>query len=308
MAPKRAWTERLMVIFLVGVSVLSVAAIALLAVYVNRIDDAASGVRRADALPSYSGRPTPVAADGVAALNFLVTTTDSGRLDAVLIAHLSSSRRALSLIALPSDLVPSGQDDSLADAYASDPLSAAKLVEDLTDARMDHQLRLDLASAATIVDAVDGVQLAGHVDGSAAVAYIRSETTTVGRSVSTAQVLRATLVRVGAGVTDPGRFGKLLDALQPSLIVDGDLSDDAIMSIIVESRVHPDEIPIYRLGTTADGHSADPTQLSWLRQGLADDDFTTSQASVASPAATLETRPTSSASEAVPVAAAEPSR
>ena len=103
----------------------------------------AEGLRRVDALPSYEGRPVAVGSDGVAAVNYLLmTTSQDGSLESVLIAHLSASRRHLTLIALPADLIADDGSGrlTLATSYRLDPLRTARAVESLTETRMDHQV------------------------------------------------------------------------------------------------------------------------------------------------------------------------
>ena len=129
---RRALVDRLALGILLGVVVVSIGAVALFTVYMNRIEVAAEGLRRVDALPSYEGRPVAVGSDGVAAVNYLLmTTSQDGSLESVLIAHLSASRRHLTLIALPADLIADDGSGrlTLATSYRLDPLRTARAVE-----------------------------------------------------------------------------------------------------------------------------------------------------------------------------------
>ena len=86
---RRALVDRLALGILLGVVVVSIGAVALFTVYMNRIEVAAEGLRRVDALPSYEGRPVAVGSDGVAAVNYLLMTTSQ----AVSYTHLDVYKR-----------------------------------------------------------------------------------------------------------------------------------------------------------------------------------------------------------------------
>lgn len=276
---KRRLVDRVVICLLIGVVAASVGGATLLTVYLNRLDDAAEGLHRAEPLPAYPGRPDPVVVDGVAAVNYLLMGTDEhGRLDAVLIAHLSASRKELSLIALPADLVADtgAGHHSLAASFAADPLATTRAVESLTGARMDHQLRLDLAAFAAVVDSLDGIELAGsRMDGGQVLAHLADAPDPLARSVRTAHLLRATLDRadLGVAIADPNRFDKVMDALTPCLVVDAGLTGEEIRTTMVESRVRADAVVTWPLvATTApSGVSADPAGLAALRTALAAD-------------------------------------
>lgn len=277
---RRGLVDQLAIGLLISAVVVSVGAVALLTVYMNRIGDAAEGLRRVDPLASYSGRPSPVGVNGVDAVNYLLMTTgDNGDLDAVLIAHLSASRRNLTLIALPSDLVvDSVSGGTLAQAYSADPLLMTRDVESLTDARMDHQVHLELPGFASVVDTLGGLEVGdGKLSGSQVVGHLTAVSDPTERSVRTANLLRAALARASMGsvITDPNRFDKILDALTPCLAVDAGLTADEIEATLVESRVHADEIVTWPLVTVRApaGALAEPAELAALRGALASDDL-----------------------------------
>lgn len=277
----RRLLDRVAIGVLIGVVAISVGGVALLTVYLNRLGEAADGVRRAEALASYPGRPSAVGVDGISAVNYLLmTTADDGTLESVVIAHLSASRRDLTLIALPSDLLADDGTGSttLAAGFASDPLLTARSVESLSGARMDHQLRLDLDGFAAVVDTLGGIDLgSGTMHGAQVVAYLDGAADPLERSVRTADLLRAALARanVGAAIVDPDRFDKVMNALTPCLVVDDGLTGDEIRSTMVESRVEANRVVIWPLATTltSPGAQADPVRLGELRDALADDTF-----------------------------------
>lgn len=278
---QRRLVDRLAIGVLIGVVVVSVGGVALLTVYLNRLGDAAAGLQRVNPLPSYPGRPTPVGVDGVNAVNYLLMTTrEDGTLEAVVIAHLSASRRDLTLVSLPSDLIA---DDgtgrtTLAASYARDPLLTARVVETFTHARMDHQIRLDLDGFAHVVDSLGGITLDGRTLAGAQVVTLLTAAPDAGtRSAGTAELVRAVLARasLGVAIADPNRFDKVMDALTPCLTVDAGLTTDEIRNTIVQSRVRADHILTWPLASSASatGAEADPAGVAQLRSALAADLF-----------------------------------
>lgn len=273
-SPRRL-VDRLAIVLLIGVVAASVGGVTLIAVYLDRLGDAAAGLQRAEPLPTYPGRPTPVSVDGVNAVNYLVMSkTAGGRLESVLIAHLSASRRDLTLVALPSDLLVGPE--TLEDAFAADPLRMARAVESLTGARMDHQVHLNLDGFAGVVDTLGGIDLAGRrLDGAGMLAHLAASPDPLTRSVRTADLLRAALSRahLGVAITDPSRFDKMMNALTPCLVVDTDLTSNEIRSTLVESRVRAEEVATVPLasGRAPSGATPDPEGLLSLRSTLAGD-------------------------------------
>ena len=257
--------DRLAIGILIGVIAVSVGGVALLTVYLNRIGDAVEGLHRVDGLAAYEGRPEPVVVDGVSAVNYLLMTVDDHHdLQAVVIAHVSATRRDLTLIALPSDLFADDGTGSvtLGATYLADPMRTAKAVESLTGARMDHQVQLGLDGFAGVVDVLGGIDLGnGRLDGTRVVALLAAAPDPQARSSATAKVLRAALTRanLGVAIADPGRFDKVLNALAPCLTVDSALTGEEIRSTLVESRVRADEVTAWSLAAgTADRRRCAP--------------------------------------------------
>lgn len=272
----RRLLDRVAIVVLIGMVAATVGGVTLLTMYLNRLDDVAVGLQRVDPLGAYPGRPSPVSVDGVPAVNFLVmATTADGRLDAVLVAHLTSSRRHLALVALPADLLVGADGAStLADGFAADPLEMARAVETLTGARMDHQVHLRLPRFATVADTVGGLDLAGkRVDGAGALAYLAESPDALTRSVRTADLIRAALGRadLGLAMTDPALFDRMLADLTTCLVVDHGLTSAVIRSTMVESRIRADEVVTWPLlaSTTVAGSTANPGALAGVRTALA---------------------------------------
>ena len=276
-ATKRGLVDRMAIVLLVGIVAITVGGVALVTIYLDKIGDAAAVLQKVDPLPSYLGRPSPMAVDGVEAVNYLLmTTAGDGSLESVLIAHLSASRRNLTLVALPPDLLATDGTGTLATSYRVDPHRTARAVEALTGARMDHQVHLDANRLATVVDTLGGLELPeGRLTGAQVVGYLDGDH--LGSSERTANLLRAALARasMGSALTDPGRFDKVVDALVPCVTVDAGLTADEIRETMMESRVQAGEIvswPLTAAGA-AGGVVADPTGLTDLRTALAKDSF-----------------------------------
>lgn len=289
----RGLVDRLAIGALLGVLVISIGGAALLTVYLNRLGDAVAGLERVEPLGAYPGRPTAVGVAGVDAVNYLLTTTSAdGSLQAVVIIHLSSSRRDLTLVSVPSELLV--QDGTgrttLAASFERDPLLTARLVETLTRARMDHQIRLDVDGFAHVVDNLGGIALDGaSLDGREATALLAASPDDRDRAVRTAELLQAAFARVSLSttITDPNRFDKVMDALTPCLVVDAALTSDEFRETIVESRVRADAISTWSLDSApgGEGTEADVRGLATLRAALAADTFP-EQAAVKRSAAT----------------------
>ncbi len=276
-ARKRGLVDRMAIVLLVGVVAVSVGGVTLLTIYLNRIGDTAEVLAKVEPLPSYEGRPMPVAIDGVEAVNYLLMTTkDDGALESVLIAHLSASRRNLTLIALPPDLMATDGTGSLATSYRADPLRTARALEDLTGSRMDHQVHLDSTRFSSVVDSIGGLEVpGGRLTGAQVVGYLDGDPQ--GSSERTATLLRAAFARasMGSALTDPATFDKVMNAIVPCVTVDAGLTADVIRDTMMESRVQAGEIVTWSLATmrTTEGTVADPTALDGLRSALTSDTF-----------------------------------
>ncbi len=280
-ATNRRLVDRVAIGILIGVVALSVGGAALLTVYLNRIGDAAEGLHRVDGLAAYEGRPEPVVVDGVSAVNYLLMTVDdAGALQSVVIAHLSATRRDLTLIALPADLLADDGSGTvtLASSYAADARRTARAVENLTGARMDHQVQLGLDGFAGVVDVLGGIDVGqGRMDGAQALAALDATSDGLRRSLLTAHMLKAAMAQasMGAAITDPTRFDRAMDALTPCLTVDSQLTVDEVRATMVESRVRGDRVEAWPLAANSVGAATrpDPAGLAELRASLAADSF-----------------------------------
>lgn len=286
----RGLMDRLVLVIMIALILVAVGLVTLLSLYMGRMSEAAAGLPRVGALPSYPGRPSAVIIGDSAPLNFLVMTTSArdGTLSAVMIGHLSASRRNFTLVGLPDDLevtTPDGGSATLAETYRTDPALTVRMVEHLTGTRMDHQIHLDLVGFIGVVDALEGLEMpptdAGNPagsrlrDGREAKDYVDSAPDSIDRVDRTMDVVRATLVRLSRAnvITDPGRFDAVMDALIPCVMVDADLTASEVEATAMELRVRGDRVATLRLATTpgAGGQVADPGHLGLIAEALAAD-------------------------------------
>lgn len=278
---RRRTLDRVVGTLLIAAVAIAIGGVGLITVYLNRISEAVTSVERADALPSYLGRPSAVLVNGKSPINYLLLTTDAdGGLDAAVIAHLSSGRSELTLVAVPASLVVD-TDRTLEATFQDDPLQAAQAVEGITGARMDHQVQIDLEKFEGVVDALGGVTIdEDKFDGAGIVEHLSGSPNPRVRSVRIARMLKATLSRasVTAAITDPNQFDKLMSALEPCLTVDDGLTAVEIRETISELRVHPGSVAVWPLTGEPAGIgsvAADASALATLRASLRNDSFPT---------------------------------
>ena len=125
----------LSIFVLAGVLVVAFGTVTAVSLYLSRVGTTVESMARAEPVGGYEGRPAKVsaAADGVA-LDYLVMVTDEhDQLLSAHVAHLSASRRDLTIVGLPSDLLvpygPGQPQQTLAEVYAAGPDALAQQVE-----------------------------------------------------------------------------------------------------------------------------------------------------------------------------------
>lgn len=272
---QRSSLRRLGVAFGVLLVVAGISVASLIAGYVNRVWDATREVQSLERPADYPGRPAPVVSQGIPAINYLVATTDAAGTDAVVLAHLSASRRDLTLIAIP----PVGltRTPMVAAAAGTIPASSqeTRTVEELTASRVDHLIQFDLDGFGEVVDALGGVELDGRqLDGDEAVEALRNAGPDASRL--SGELIRSALIAASAdtGMLLPSRFNKLMDAVSSCLRVDTNLTAQRIKQMVLESRVNPAEILVVELPASQEKDlAAGQDALSQLRIALNTDDF-----------------------------------
>lgn len=277
---KKGLAERAALATLVGLSVLSVLGVAMVTVYLNRVNDSASTLSRTEPMPGYVGRPGSVVAEnGNSPINFLVMVTASDSLHSVVVANLSASRRSLTLLAFPADLVVSDTPvQTLRSAFGMDPSITTRAMEGLTGARMDHQIQIDLDGFTNAIDAVGGVEMDGeHLSAKQALQQVSATNDTTNAAIASAALIQATMVSAekSVNILDPSKVSQVIRSLAPCLKVDSGLTAGVIESLLVESSVHSSETRLWPLTTVADpiGSIAESESLETVRSALATADL-----------------------------------
>ncbi|PKQ32033.1 MAG: hypothetical protein CVT62_06530 [Actinobacteria bacterium HGW-Actinobacteria-2] len=281
--PKRGLVDRAALISLVGLAVLSVLGVGVVTIYLNRISTSADSMTRIGDMPDYVGRPEPVTAPGGGTvMNLLILVDQGGTLDSVVVANLSASRRSLTLITLPADLMVSGSGATLASTYAIDPTITVLAMEGLTGARMDHQLRLNLGCLSSVIDRAGGIHLSGSLmSGADAVRQTQSAPDPQANALGTARLIRSALISQEQHYSslDPSRFAAMIDDVAPCAQVDNGVTSEVVQSTFFESSIHPDETRIWPLTTQQSGSelSATATSVDALRAALATPELSTTE-------------------------------
>lgn len=273
---------------LATVLVVAFGTVTAVSLYLSRVSSTVESMARAEPVGGYEGRPQKASAEIPTehpALDFLVLVTDErDQLLSAHVAHLSASRRDLTIVGLPSDLlVPYGAGQTqrtLASYYAHGSGALVQQVELLLGVPTDHQVRIGLDGFSGVVDAVGGLDgLDGQADGRDLLRYVAEAEDGPTRVARVSEVVRATLQQLGMvhAVTNPGQFDRVLRALEECVLVDSDLTVAEFESTLLESSVRADEIGAVTLATTVSepGRRAVPNHLAKLRKALRDDTVAT---------------------------------
>ncbi len=201
------------------------------------------------------------------------TAADGGRSDVVMIARLFAEGRGAAVASIPRDAwvdVPGHGMDKINTAYArGGPSLLVKTVEHLTALHIDHFAKIDFAGFRSVVDSVGGIDVGvsaatrngdvhfrqgvNHLDGAAALAYVRQRHGLADVDLDRAQrqlnALRAVLAKVAATGTldDPVGLYRLLDSLGEFVSVDDTLSNGGLRALTRELRgLPPDTVSFVR--------------------------------------------------------------
>lgn len=270
---------------LAAVLVVAFGTVTVVSLYLSRVSATLESMARAQPVAGYEGRPQKASAElatGNPTLDFLVLVTDErGELLSAHVAHLSSSRRELTIVGLPSDLLvpygPGQPQRTLAAYHADDAGALVQQVELLLGVPTDHQIRIGLEGFSGVVDALGGLDgLAGHAtDGRGLLRYVAEAEDGPTRVARVSEIVRATMQQLGMvhAVTNPGQFDRVLRALEECALVDSDLTVAEFESTLLDSSVRAEEIGAVTLATTVSepGRRAVPNHLAKLRKALRDD-------------------------------------
>lgn len=271
---------------LAGVLVIALGTVTVVSVYLSRVSSTVESMAKASPLGGYEGRPEKVVAEGAVAapIDYLVLVAgEDDDLLSVHLVNLSGSRRDLTLIGLPSDLLvssgPRQPHRTLAELYREGADEVAKQVELLLGVRTDHQVRLGMEGFSGVVDALgglDGVAAAEPATGGRELLrYVASAADGPGRVERVSEIVRGTMVRLGMmhAVANPYQFDSVLKALEHCTLIDSNLTVAEFEATLMESSVRSEEIGTYLLPSSpaGGGRVAVPGDLAGLRSALADD-------------------------------------
>ena len=204
----------------------------------------------------------------------------SQRSDVLMIARLNPDRTVAAVASIPRDSwvdIPGHGQDKINAAYSfGGPSLLVQTVENLTRIRIDHFAVIDFAGFRSMVDAVGGIDVGidaptsndgvtfhqgvNHLDGRAALAYVRQRYGLVAGDFDRAQreqnALRALVAQVAARGTlsSPAGTYDLLDAASRSVSVDDTLSNGGLRSLASDlNGLQTTDITFVRAPVTALG-------------------------------------------------------
>lgn len=281
---KRGVIERVALVTLVGLSVLSVLGVATVTVYLNRLSESTANLPRARIMSDYAGRPDAVIdSKGNPSVNYLIMVSSQDDLRAVVVANLSASRRSLTLITVPADLLgTSVAHRTLAAGYTLDPAITVRTMEGLTDARMDHQILVDWDRFADVIDAMGGITIGDNqFTGAQAVTLVTEAPDSQTAAINCGAVLRASLVTADdySNLANPNKMNRMIDALSSAVTLDSSLTNQVIRNTVVDSSVHLTETQVWPVKTESspEGARPDGAALDSLRSGLDSPDLADTQ-------------------------------
>ena len=243
-------------------------------------------------IPAFDSLAAGVRPPDTAALTVLLIGDDtrvepSAQGDAVLLVQLSPDRGRATIVALPDDSwvdIPGSGAGTIASAYSEDdPSPLVGAVEQLTAVHIDHVVTVDFARFGPVVDATHGIdvpQAGGHLDGAAALVYVRPQSDAdLGRAERQQDVLRAVFGKLASPTpTELPAYYELLEQLSRSLRLDTTLSDGSLRSVALMAAFRrPDVMSLVapvadrqRSGTQSVAH-LDPVRSAELWTALRSD-------------------------------------
>ena len=233
----------------------------------------------------------------------------AGQTDSMMLVHLPADRSNVHVVSIMRNLwvpIPGHGFDKIdaAVVLGGAPL-AVETVENLLRTRIDHLAIVDLAGLASVVDAVNGIDVrsdrafasagfefvrgANHLDGAEAMRFLREQEAfpdaDFARVKNQQAVARGITDRVFSGdaVTDPSHLDTVVDELAPYVTVDSELDWRTAMALGyslygARGQHHYFTIPTSGIDTTFGGQSIirpDDVALAQLRDAFARDDVAT---------------------------------
>lgn len=289
---RRRWLR----VALISVAVVLVGAVVATAAYLYSIDRSVTqNIKRTDALPSGSARPS---ADpgATGALNFVLLGSDSrdpddsgaGRSDSIMVVHLNKAHDEAYITSFPRDMyvdIPGHGKNKInaAFAFGGTPLMVETL-EGLLGTRMDHVVMVDFEGFIALTESLGGVTVknttafTSHgfdypkgeitIAGERALWFVRERKSLPNGDLDRAENQRNVIKAIVAKglstevVADPTTFTNFIAGIAQHVTVDSTLTDDTIRNLALSLRLTADDIqllqaPLSGFGTAPDGQSID---------------------------------------------------
>jgi anionic cell wall polymer biosynthesis LytR-Cps2A-Psr (LCP) family protein len=191
----------------------------------------------------------PVVADG--ATNILLVGFDSWknsvpRSDTIMLVHLPADRKKAYVVSIPRDSwvpVPGKRRAKINSAFAwGGPTLLIQTIEQFTDVHIDHYMQVSFAGFEGMTDAIGGVDLpgAGHVDGKAALVWVRERKTLPGgdfdRIKRQQTFIKVLMNKASDSFNNPFALTDLLDAASKAVSVDSGLTGGELRSLALSAR------------------------------------------------------------------------
>lgn len=292
-------------IFLAAILALVLLVVGILAFYLRSLH---VGMNNVDRAPMGVEGTRPPAADS-GAQTFVLIGSDSrgwdrGRSDTLIVAYLPADRKKLYLtsflrdmwVTIPAnDVVKKDSKAKINAAYSwgGVPLTT-KVLEQLTNVRMDHAAVTDFNGFKTLTDDLGGVQLynpqefssLGHqfpvgnltLDGEGALAYVHERKSLkngdIDRAANERAVLTALIDKAFAAdtLTNPAKFAKVVKDAGSTMTVDDALTNAEVRKLATSLKfdsgadIVPVQAPISGFGKSSDGQAYDVVDTKGLQE------------------------------------------
>lgn len=228
--------------------VLVVGTVATGAYMFNKIDGQVKRVGDVFAALPQDERP-PKQADG--SENILLVGFDSWkrsvpRSDTIMLVHLPADRKKAYVVSIPRDSwvpVPGKRRAKINSSFAwGGPTLLIQTIEKFTDVRVDHYMQVSFSGFEAMTDAVGGVDLpgAGHLDGKAALVWVRERKSLPGGDfdrIKRQQTFIKVLMKKSSDSADnPFALMDLLNAASKAISVDSGLTGGELRSLALSAR------------------------------------------------------------------------
>jgi anionic cell wall polymer biosynthesis LytR-Cps2A-Psr (LCP) family protein len=248
-APRRGFRwGRLFLVLGILALVLVIGTVATAVHMFNKFDGQVKRVGDVFAALPQDERPAK-SADG--STNILLVGFDSWktsvpRSDTIMLVHLPADRKKAYLVSIPRDSwvpVPGKRRAKINSSFAwGGPTLLIQTIEKFTDVRIDHYAQVSFTGFEAMTDAVGGVDMpgAGHLDGKAALKYVRERKTLAhgdfDRIKRQQKFIKVLMSKSVDSADNPFKLTDLLDAASKAVSVDSGLTGGELRSLLLSAR------------------------------------------------------------------------